>query len=173
MKSYDEIPSGLDLQERTLICIGRLIADWANCESNFSSIFSRFIGRPNGNSDIVWLSINSLEARLDLLWALIKFEKAVAPATIKELKECIDDFREVSGLRNYYCHAIYITDDDDVNFESVDKWRLAKPTQAHAFNEQRKAVSERSIEELCTAIDKCGEISTRINQAATALESQL
>ena len=84
MTVFDEIPDGLDLQEQTLICIGRFIADWANCESSFSWIFSKLIGRPNGNADIVWLAVNSLEARLDLLWALIKFEAAI----IQKLKKC-------------------------------------------------------------------------------------
>jgi hypothetical protein len=172
MTVYDEIPDGLDLREQTLICIGRFIADWANCESSFSWIFSKLIGRANGNADIVWLAIISLEARLDLLWALVKFETAIAPETKDELKGCIDEFREVSSLRNYYCHAVYTTD-ADMNLLSVDKWRLAKPKHTHAFTEQRRPVSEKSLKELCTAIDKCVDINKRIIQAVSALETQL
>ena len=77
-----------------------------NCESTFSWIFSKLIGRANGNADIVWLAIISLEARLDLLWALVKFETAIAPETKDELKGCIDEFESSSSLRNYYCHAV-------------------------------------------------------------------
>lgn len=172
MAALEQIPTGLDLSERTLICVGRFIADWANCESSFSWIFSKLVGRPNGNADIVWLSINSLQARLDLLWALIKFETSVAAETKETLKACIDEFREVSGLRNYYCHAVYTTD-AHMTLISVDKWRISKPKHLHAFKEERKPIGDASLEELCAAIDRCADINKRIIHAADALDAQL
>jgi hypothetical protein len=85
MPIYDEIPSSLDLRERSLICIGRFIADWVNCESSFSWIFSRVIGAEIIKSDIIWLSINSTAVRMDLLRTLIKVEPKIAPATKAEI----------------------------------------------------------------------------------------
>lgn len=60
-----------------------------------------------------------------------------------------------------------------MNLVSVDKWRLAKPKHTHAFTEQRRPVSEKSLKELCTAIDKCVDINNRVTQAVSALETQL
>ena len=125
MPIYDEVPSSLDLRERTLICLGRFIADWANCESSFSWIFSRVIGADIIKSDIIWLSINSTAARMDLLCTLLKIEPKLTPTTRVEIENCVKEFRVVTELRNYYCHAVYVTD-DDMNLTSVDKWRLAK-----------------------------------------------
>jgi hypothetical protein len=172
MPIYDEIPSSLDLRERSLICIGRFIADWANCESSFSWIFSRVIGAEIIKSDIIWLSINSTAARMDLLRTLIKVEPKIAPATKAEIENCITEFRVVTELRNYYCHAIYTTA-DDMNLTSVDKWRLAKPSHADAVKGKTRPISDEHLRELCSAIDQCADINRHIIRVVSNLEAEL
>ena len=172
MTVYDDIPDNLDLRERTLICLGRFIGDWSNSESSFSWIFSRVLGAEIIKSDVIWLSINSTAARMDLLQTLIKTEPKITAATKAKIEKCIAEFRVVSDLRNYYCHAIYMTD-DDLNLTSVDKWRLAKPSHANIVRGKAKPISDEHLRELCSGIDQCADINQRIIEVDSDLEAEL
>jgi hypothetical protein len=151
--------------------LGRFIGDWSNSESSFSWIFSRVLGAEITKSDVIWLSINSTAARMDLLQTLIKTKPKITAATKAKIEKCIAEFRVVTDLRNYYCHAIYTTD-DDLNLTSVDKWRLAKPSHANVVKGQAKPISDEHLRELCSAIDQCADINQRI-KVDSDLEAEL
>jgi hypothetical protein len=65
MSTYADIPKDLNIQEQMLICIGKLVTEWANLESVFYVAFFCLAGRPNGNADIVWASVESTNRRME------------------------------------------------------------------------------------------------------------
>jgi hypothetical protein len=160
MSTYADIPKNLNLPEQMLICIGKLIAEWANCESCFYVVFFCLAGRPNGNADVIWASVQSTKRRMEIITDLIRYETSLDPDLATALHKCIARFVAITALRNYYCHSIYHTDDNGM-MSRVDNWHIPQiPTDPIQIIETKsKPVSKATINELCCTIDRCMELS--------------
>ncbi|WP_247398484.1 hypothetical protein [Bradyrhizobium sp. 76] len=160
MSTYAEVPKSLDLPEQMLICIGKLIAEWANCESCFYVVFFCLTGRPNGNADVIWASVQSTRRRMEIISDLIRYEVGLDPELASSLQKCIARFVPITALRNYYCHSIYHADANGM-MSRVDNWHIpqvpADPTQI--IETKSKPVSKATINEMCCTIDRCMELA--------------
>jgi hypothetical protein len=174
MPTYSEIPKGLDLSEQLLICIGKLIAEWANLESVFYVAFFCLAGRPNGNADIAWASIQSTRRRMQMVNSFLQYEEKLTPEVRRGLQKCLEEFRGITDARNYYCHATYRTN-DELEIVSIEQWSLA-PIEKETdliFKEKSKNLSKATINEICCTIDNCQKISVRATKLVYKLRDEL
>jgi hypothetical protein len=149
----------LDLPEQMLICIGKLIAEWSNCESMFYAVFFCLSGRPNGNADVVWASVLSTRRRMEMISHLIRYEQGLDQELAAALQKCLESFRKPTSVRNYYCHSIY-NGDEHSTLTSVENWHIANDDDA-VIQSKIKVVSKDTINQICCTIDQCVEIGNR------------
>lgn len=174
MSTYADVPKSLDLPEQMLICIGKLIAEWANCESCFYVVFFCLTGRPNGNADVIWASVQSTRRRLEIISDLIRYEPDLEPGLAGSLQKCIDEFTPITALRNYYCHSIYHADDKGM-MARVDNWHIPQvPADPRQIIETKsKSVSKATVNEMCCIIDRCMDLADRVASLAYKLRDEL
>ncbi len=173
MSTYSDIPKGLDLPEQMLICIGKLVAEWANCESVFYVVFFCLTGRPNGNADVLWHSVKGTSRRVEIISHLIRYEQALNldPELAEALQRCLNNFRTVTGIRNYYCHSIYNADDKGM-LARVENWHISDDDNV-VIDAKTKYVSKDTINQICCAIDQCIDVSERTFKLAHRLRDAL
>jgi hypothetical protein len=172
MSTYADVPKNLDLPEQMLICIGKLIVEWANCESVFYGVFYCLTGRSNGNADVLWHSVQSTKRRMAMISDLIRYETDFDPALATALQKCIENFRNPTGVRNYYCHSIYNGDENGI-MARVENWHIADDDN-EVIQSKTKLVSKDTINQICCTIDQCIEIAERtfklVHQLRDALQ---
>ena len=96
---------------RTLILalIGNLIVSWSNNESLFIYVLMLFLETDQSSAAIVFATLNTTRARLDLIQRLAKI-KLKDEKLDKVLSKLIDRFNRSTALRNEFNHCMYITD---------------------------------------------------------------
>ena len=96
---------------RTLILalIGNLIVSWSNNESLFISVLMLLLETDQSSAAIVFATLNTTRARLDLIQRLSKI-KLKDEKLDKALSKLIDRFNRSTALRNEFNHCLYITD---------------------------------------------------------------
>lgn len=109
--------------ESLLLLVGQLNYTWTNTESLLIHVMERLIGTRKDVATIVFLTLNTTRARLDLVERVAKLQ-----ATTEEDRRFVFDIagrmRRASGMRNKYNHCIYGFDDDGV-IESAQLMRIA------------------------------------------------
>jgi hypothetical protein len=164
MSTYSDIPKSLDLSGQLLFSVGKLVAVWANLESVFYGIFFCLNGRPNGNADIIWASVLSTKRRMEMVTHLVKYEPELSAEIKDEVSKCIVDFRSVTATRNYYCHSVYHTHDEDVDrIVSLENWSIAQIQSdgGDIFQTKNKELNKDTINQICSTIDRALEINNR------------
>jgi hypothetical protein len=173
---YSLIPTGLATTDRILISVGKLVSVWANCESCFYAAYFCLSGRPNGNADIAWASIQSTRRRMELIYNLVRYDPDLSDLTKSEIFKCLDDFKSVTELRNFLCHSRYHTEDEaNEIIVSINSWGLApiSGTTAPIFKEKSKPATNATINEICDAADRCLDIDERITRCVYKIRDEL
>jgi hypothetical protein len=173
--TYSQLPANLDLTEQMLISIGKLIVVWANCESCFYAVYFCLSGRPNGNADIAWASIQSTRRRMELVYNLLRYDEQISKQTKSELFRCLDEFKAVTEARNYYCHAQYATDETAKILVRIDQWGLApiNNTEDPIFKEKSKPANKETVNQICYMADRCLDIIYRVADCVYLLRDEL
>lgn len=109
--------------ESLLLLVGQLNYSWTNTESLLIHVMERLMATRKDVATIVFLTLNTTRARLDLVERLAKL-----PATEEDDRRFVFDItgrmRRASGMRNKYNHCIYGFDADGV-IESAQLMRIA------------------------------------------------
>lgn len=109
------VPQGLD---PALLEIGRLTYVWTNTESLLVHLIAGLSGTDKDTALIVFLTLNTTRARVDLVERLAKHRQLPEP----RLRRILDATRrlvQLSGERNRYNHAIYAFDPRDGDISTI------------------------------------------------------
>lgn len=94
-----------------LLRVGQLNYTWTNTESLFIHVISGLAKVDKDVSVVIFLTLNTTSARLDLVDRIAKLPRTAAEERGKIL-ELTTRFRRESSLRNKYNHCIYSFDPD-------------------------------------------------------------
>lgn len=95
-----------DRRTALLALIGNMICSWSNNESLFIYIIMLLMETDEISAAIVFSTLNTTRARLDLVGRLAKV-KIADKQLRKELDEIIDRFGATTRMRNEFNHALY------------------------------------------------------------------
>jgi hypothetical protein len=103
-------PTSADRRTFILALIGNLIVNWSNNESLFIYVLMILLDTDRSSAAIVFATLNTTRARLDLILRLSKIRLKDAKLD-KALSKLIDRFNRSTALRNEFNHCLYITDE--------------------------------------------------------------
>jgi hypothetical protein len=104
-----EAPTTADRRTLILGLIGNLVFSWSNNESLFIYILMLLLNSDQGSAAVVFATLNTTRARLDLVQRLAKLQirdKAIA----KTLMRLIERFNDCTRIRNEFNHCMYTVD---------------------------------------------------------------
>jgi hypothetical protein len=150
--------------------IGNLVYTWSNNESMFIYILMLLMGTDEPTAAIVFATLNTTRARLDLVERLAKIkipDKSVA----KSLERIITRFNEVTKIRNEFNHCMY----------KVDAHGAITQTHSIRVHERRgeiqlgvvREMDEARINEILAAIRTMTQLNRAIWDLLPRLQSQL
>ncbi|QYO77691.1 hypothetical protein [Devosia salina] len=94
----------------TLLLVGRMNYVWTNTESLFIYLIAQLMGTTKEAAILVFLTLNTTRARLDLIQRLAKL-RTTSPADREAVLGFADRLGKESGLRNKFNHCIYSFDE--------------------------------------------------------------
>jgi hypothetical protein len=100
-------PGAADRRTTILALIGNLVFAWSNNESMFIYIIMLLMETNATSAGIVFSTLNTTRARLDLVERLAK-AKITDRQTAKALERLIERFNECTRVRNEFNHCIYV-----------------------------------------------------------------
>lgn len=95
--------------DKVLQQVGQLNYVWTNTESLFIYLIAHLAGTSKDAAIIIFLTLNTTRARLDLLERLAKLS-STAPATRTAVLELTERLKREAKVRNKYNHCIYSFD---------------------------------------------------------------
>jgi hypothetical protein len=95
--------------DEVLLRVGRLNYTWTNTESLFIHVMAGLAGMDKETAVVVFLTLNTTAARLDLVDRLSKLPR-VPDEERRAVTALTQRFRKESRLRNKYNHCIYSFD---------------------------------------------------------------
>jgi hypothetical protein len=104
-----EAPASANRRTFILGLIGNLVFNWSNNESLFIYILMLLLNSDQASAAIVFATLNTTRARLDLVQRLAKLQirdRAIA----KALTRLIERFNECTRIRNEFNHCMYTVD---------------------------------------------------------------
>ncbi|MDR3469282.1 MAG: hypothetical protein P4M07_25415 [Xanthobacteraceae bacterium] len=141
-------PKGADRRTMLLALIGSMVLNWSNNESLLIYVLMLLLGTDEVAAAIVFATLNTTRARLDLIQRLAKI-KLRDKALGRDLAGLIDQFNEATQLRNELNHCMYTV---DANGEIVQtqSMRLVQTRTALKFGEV-KPMNEVRLQEITDA----------------------
>lgn len=109
--------------ERLLNLVGKLNYTWSNTESLLIYVISDLIGADKETAIVVFLTLNTTLARLDLIERLAKMART-DPRSRAEALSIVAAMKREAKVRNKYTHCIYSFSDDG-EIESTQLMRIA------------------------------------------------
>ncbi|MFT6458132.1 hypothetical protein [Pseudophaeobacter arcticus] len=135
-----------------LLLVGKLNYAWTNTESLLIHLIAGLAGLDKEIATVIFLTLNTTRARIDLVERLSKLDKidAVERGAILELTSRI---QRQSALRNRYNHCIYAFDAEGGNPHTIlmriaDRKDTLKIGQSRPLNDAAAEDIEAAISEL-------------------------
>lgn len=101
-----------------LLLTGRLNYAWANTESLLIHLIAGLAGTDKDAAVIIFLTLNTTRARIDLVERLAKMEKT-PEAQKRRVLGLTGRVMKLSALRNRYSHSIYAFDPESGNPRTI------------------------------------------------------
>ncbi|SEO15824.1 hypothetical protein SAMN05216227_10547 [Pseudorhodobacter antarcticus] len=140
--------------ETFLLLIGKLNYAWTNTESLLIHVIAGLSGTDKEIATVIFLTLNTTRARIDLVERLSKLEKAI-PAERATILSLTARIQKQAVLRNRYNHCIYAFDPEDGAARSIlmrisdrkDKLMIGQTNllDQAAVNDIEAAISELSL----------------------------
>lgn len=139
-----------------LLLVGRLNYAWTNTESLLIHLIAGLAGTDKDTAVIIFLTLNTTRARVDLVERLAKAEKTpeVQKTRILDLTRRVMKY---SALRNRYSHSIYAFDPESGSASTI-LMRIADRKTDIKLG-RTSAVDQKAIEEVEAAIAAVAEIN--------------
>ncbi len=155
---------------RILALIGNLVFAWSNNESMFIYLMQILLRTDTAAASIVFVSLNTTRARLDLIRRLAK-AKVRDPDMLKKIDKMIDRFNECTRVRNDFNHCIYQLDENGV-ITHTNVLRLRETKTSVEFAELR-AFDDKRMREVSKTIKKLMLLNREIWAFLPVLETHL
>lgn len=145
-----------------LLSVGKLNYTWTNTESLLIHLIAGLSGMDKETATIVFLTLNTTRARLDLVERLAKLSR-----TPVEQRDAVLDItkriKAQSALRNRYNHCIYAFDSDGGNPRSI-LMRIADRKDSLKIG-QAQDLDQVAVQDVNKAITAIGTINGDIWKA--------
>lgn len=137
--------------EAFLLLIGKLNYAWSNTESMLIHLIAGLSGMDKDTATIVFLTLNTTRARIDLVERFSKMDRAKAERVA--VLALTGRIHKQSALRNRYNHCIYAFDADGANPRSIlmrisDRKDKLVMGQSHFLDRAAVTDVENAIKEL-------------------------
>lgn len=109
--------------ERLLLLVGKLNYAWSNTESLLIYVISDLMRTDKETAIVVFLTLNTTRARLDLVERLAKMA-STAHSSREEALDIVAAMKREARVRNKYIHCIYSFGDDG-EIEKTQMMRIA------------------------------------------------
>ncbi|MTI02205.1 hypothetical protein [Ruegeria arenilitoris] len=104
--------------DRLILLVGRLNYMWTNTESLLIHLIAGLSGTNKDVAVIIFLTLNTTRARIDLVERLAKMEGR--PEEVRDpILEHTQRLTKLSGIRNKYNHCIYSFDQESGNPKTI------------------------------------------------------
>ena len=153
-----------------LALIGNLAYAWSNNESMFIYVLMLLIGVDQTIAAIIFATLNTTRARLDLIERLAKVR--IRDRTIfKDLTKIITRFNELTRLRNEFNHCLYQVNEhgEITHTQSIRLLEVANGLQFGAARE----MDDSRIEEILEAIRRMTKLNRDIWDFLPVLQAYL
>lgn len=152
-----------------LVSIGSLVVNWGNNESVFMAMLQLLLVGGQHSAAIVWHSHRTTNARLELVDRLCR-ERIDDPELVKDIVKAIENFKGLSRVRNFYCHATYRYD-PELNLQSAQGATYKQEGYPIVF--ETKMMDRAMINEMADASLKLGDLNRRLWKLVMRVESAL
>jgi len=95
-----------DTRTKILALIGQLVFGWSNNESMFIYLLMVLLETDEISAAIVFATLNTTRARLDLVQRLAK-AKIAEPTVLSRLDDIVERFNRQTRIRNEFNHCMY------------------------------------------------------------------
>ncbi|WP_299551856.1 hypothetical protein [uncultured Tateyamaria sp.] len=135
-----------------LLLVGKLNYSWTNTESLLIHLIAGLTGVEKEVALVVFLTLNTTRARIDLVQRLAKMERTSAPER-ERILDVTNRISKLAALRNRYNHCIYAFDTDGGNPRSIlmriaDRKNEIKVGQVYELNQVAAADVDAAIHSL-------------------------
>lgn len=137
--------------DEALLLIGRLNYTWTNTESLLVHIIAGLARTDKDTAVILFLTLNTMRARVDLVERLAKMDRTPAPER-KRILAATRKLVQLSAARNRYNHSIYAFDPESGHVRTIlmriadrkDDIRMGQSTDldAAALEEIRSVIND-------------------------------
>ena len=141
-----------------LLKIGRLNYTWTNTESVLIHFIAGLAGCDKETAVIIFLTLNTARARLDLVERLAKLPR-VGEAEREEVLALTHEMTRLAGLRNRYNHCIYAFDPENGSPRSI-LMRISDRKRDIRVGESQ-AIDAAAIEEIETSLARLADLNSR------------
>jgi hypothetical protein len=104
--------------ERLLLLTGQMNYMWTNTESLLIHLIAGLVETSKEKAVVVFLTLNTTRARIDLVERLAKLEGFDAGER-DDILECTRALSRLSGVRNHFNHCIYSFDSESGNPQTI------------------------------------------------------
>ena len=163
-------PQSADQRTRILALIGNLVSSWSNNESMFIYLLMVLLQTDFNSAAIVFMTLNTTRARLDLIRRLAR-SRVADPALLKKLDQLIDRFNRSTKIRNEFNHCVYRVN-DKAEITHVDILRIKENKEGMSLV-TTKAFDNNRIKEILSAIRRLKQINRDIWEFLPKLEAHV
>ena len=150
--------------------IGNLIFSWSNNESMFIYVLMLLLETDFNSAAIVFVTLNTTRARLDLIRRLAK-SKLRDPETVRKIERLIDRFNRCTQVRNEFNHCIYqVNDRGEITHTNVLRIIESKREMKIATI---KEFDQRRVKEISNTIKRLKNINRDIWALLPELEQKV
>jgi len=147
--------------------VGDLNLAWSNNESLFIYVLMVLLGTDDKSAAIVFATLNTTRARLDLVQRLAKI--GVADKVVRgELNQIVERFSAATRLRNDLSHATFVIDAEG-EITHTQHMKVEESRGNLRFG-VRRAVDDARLEEISRTIRELHALNRRIWDLMSALE---
>ncbi|GMO40855.1 hypothetical protein TM233_58800 [Bradyrhizobium sp. TM233] len=166
-------PKGLSDEDQILLGIGHLVASLSSCEYFFYVVLRCLAGQEGKrHHEVLWLSQISTRARIQLVLRVAKINR-LSPKAFAEVEHCAKLMFGLSRLRNFYCHARYLNEEDGrARFEGYELSYDYADESMDLVRVKRRAVNGRSAVELIAAINRAERMYYKMLEVAHLVQQE-
>lgn len=143
-------------RESILSLIGTLVFSWANNESVFIYVLMLLMRTEQSTAAIVFATLNTTRARLDLIQRLSKSQR-IDKAVTADLDDLVGRFSKLTRIRNEFNHSMFILNEQG-EFTHTQLMRIEESRGRMRFG-ARRDFDEARIQELRTAVSDLAKLN--------------
>jgi uncharacterized tellurite resistance protein B-like protein len=163
-------PKSADHRTSILALIGNLVFSWSNNESLFIYLLMLLLRTDQTSAAIVFATLNTTRARLDLIQRLSKVH--IQDANLdKTLNKIIERFNDCTRIRNEFNHCMYMVDDRG-EITHTHSMKIMETRKRLQLGEVRPMDEER-IKEMTAATQELKKLNRDIWQFLPRLQRHL